>query len=70
VTEPRRRSTLDTVATLGLAIGAPLALLSGLAAVATTPRGIPAGVGVVFLISCAVTVMSAALYLSLGLRKP
>lgn len=59
-----RRNEIRTAATLGLALGGPAALVSGLVTLATIPRGVPSVVAAVFLISTAATVISVVLYLT------
>lgn len=59
-----------TLATLGLAFGGPVTLLSGLITLATIPRGIPPAVVVIFVFAAGVTALSALVYLAERARNP
>jgi hypothetical protein len=63
------RSTLESLATLGLAVFGPIALFSGLFTFASIPRGVPPAVATIFVISFSAAVLSAALYITQGLRR-
>ncbi|HSF85057.1 MAG TPA: hypothetical protein VLG28_05250 [Acidimicrobiia bacterium] len=53
-----------TLATFGLAIGGPVALLSGFITFVTIPSGIPSAVVTIFVISMAISALSALVFLA------
>ncbi len=58
-----RPSLLTNLATIGLAVGGPATLLSGLITFVTVPTGVPGPLIAVFVLALSMTVLSAAIYL-------
>ncbi len=57
-------SLVVTLATLGLAVGGPVALLSGLITFVTIPSGIAPALLIIFLFATALTTLSALVFLA------
>jgi hypothetical protein len=64
-----RDSAVRALATLGLAVSGPVALLSGLVTLATIPRGVPAVIALIFAVSAAATVVFMLVYVAGDARR-